>query len=200
MLLVMPTALTAYQLYRAARDSGSVSIRTRHFETTVPRQRCLAFALETESFRCSHAITAANLPGIFVEVSISLPTSWPNSWCPSGLSLEAWRALSLPFFCLPAWWFVGTGLDGLLKGRRLHWTAPVTGSVLCIFCAVLLVGLSFERAADDHGLAWVYCGLGFWTIAFGVPPLAWILQRRKGRATDDARPLAAPAPSDDNHS
>jgi hypothetical protein len=180
-VLFVPTATTILQFYAAAHGSNAITIHAGKYRTTVPQRRWLAFALESASSQCSRAITGANIPGTAGEVLISLPTSWPESWHPDGLTLEAWRALTWPFFCLPAWWFVGKGLDGLLSGRWLHWTMFAVGSALCVFCAVLLLGLRFGLEASDRVDPWVYCGLGFWSIAFGIPPFAWVQQRRRKR-------------------
>jgi hypothetical protein len=120
-----------------------------------------------------------NFPGIFVEMSVVLPTAGSPKWHPAALTLAGWRMLSYPFFCLPAWWLVGKGLDGLLRRRRLHWAMLLTGSILSLLFLVLVVGILTSPAGDRADMAWLLPGCGFWTIAFGVLPLAWVRQRRR---------------------
>ena len=190
MVLIVPTAATIVQFYATARGAKEITVRGGRYTTTIPRERWLAFALESASVQCSRAITGSNIPGTAGEVLISLPTSWPESWHPDGLTLPAWRAVTWPLFCLPAWWFVGRGLDGLLGGRRLHWVSLVTGSILCVFFAVLFIGLRVTLEANDRADPWVFCGLGFWAVAFGLPPFAWVKQWRRKRSARMSQAVA----------
>jgi hypothetical protein len=177
-IVAAPTALTVYRLHQAARGSDRIGVHFGQFQITLPRRRWLPWALESVSMERWRAITAANLPGTAIETLISLLTSWPSLWHPSGLSSEAWRTVAYPFFCLPAWWFVGLGLDGLLRRRRLHWATLLTGSILCLLFLVPIFGFRFGlSAAERVGMGWVFFGFGFWTVAFGILPIAWIRQK-----------------------
>src|SRR4051794_11022445 len=69
----------------------------------VPPDRSFAFALNLVTSQESQAVTAMNLPGTLIAVLISLPLSWPLLWRPQSVSLDLWRTLTYPFFCLPAW-------------------------------------------------------------------------------------------------
>ena len=122
--VLMPTLVMAYRLNKVAHGADYVRLQFGTFEQIVPRHRWLAFALERVSFATWQPIAAINIPGTAVEALISLPLSWPYLWKPNELSLYAWRTLSLPFFCLPAWWLVGRGLDGLVRRIHLHWVVP----------------------------------------------------------------------------
>ena len=172
-------SLTVYRFHRAAHGSDTVRIHDGQFETTIPRRNWLPFALERVSYRYEHTIQAANFPGIVIEILISLPLSWPAVWHHNGLTAATWRTLSYPFFCLPAWWFLGRGLDGLVGRRPLHLAMFVSGVVLFLVCVVLLLGLGFGLSAADRSEAsWGLWGLAFWAFAFALPAFAWVRQRR----------------------
>ncbi len=174
---------TVYQLHQAARGSDSVRIQTGQFQMIIPRQRWLAFAMDRTGLRYDHAVAAANLPATTVEALISLPLSWPYLWHPNGLTMPAWRTFSYPFFCLPAWWFAGIGLEVLTRPRRLHWMVFAGSVGLSFICLVLLIGLRFGVSSTDQTEdAWVLWGLGFWSVAFVLPALAWIRQKRLAKA------------------
>jgi len=102
----------------------------------------LHYVLERVAAPRARIVTAVNVPGMAGEILVSLPTSWPSSWHPESVSSDSWRALSLPFFCLPAWWFAGCGVDALLCHRRLHWASAAFGLILSLAFLVLAVGLS----------------------------------------------------------
>jgi hypothetical protein len=167
-----------YGLSYASHGSDVVALHAGHFDLTLPRNRLLSFSLESVTRQHSHTITAINIPAIFIEILVSLPTSWPSSWHPPQLSMDSWRSLTFPIFCLPAWWLVGRGIDGLLGRKRLHWATLSTGSVLFVLFVIGFVGITFsmsaEERADSH---WVLWGLAFWILAFSVLPLTWFLRR-----------------------
>jgi hypothetical protein len=150
--------------------------------------RLFVASVEFGTVRYSRLVTAINLPGVFVEALISLPISWPDSWHPEGLTLDSWRAIILPFFCLPFWWFVGRGTDALLGRRRLHWVTLLLGSILCSCFIVMILGLRFGLPASDRTAEsnWIFWGVGCWALAFGVFPLTWIWRGRSSRALKKA--------------
>jgi hypothetical protein len=178
-LVVIPVALTVYGIHVAARDSDRIRIHTGRAATVLPRDRWIPYALEMVSWRHGHTVAAANLPGDFVETLVLSPLSWPNAWRPKGLSLGAWQMLSFPFFCLPAWWFVGRGLDGLLGRKRLRWATVLTGAVLSLLFLAALPGFRFGMSPSERAdMGWVMWGFGLWGSAFAVLPVAWFLERR----------------------
>ena len=183
----MPTLVMAYRLNKVAHGADYVRLQFGTFEQIVPRHRWLDFALERVSFATWQPIAAINIPGTAVEILISLPLSWPYLWKPNELSFYAWRTLTLPFFCLPAWWLVGRGLDGLVRRIHLHWVVLLIGSALSGLCLFFLVGLCLGTSAQDRvGSGWALWGLGFWSLGFGVLPLAWQRQKLAKRERHDA--------------
>jgi hypothetical protein len=172
-LILVPATLLFLQ-YRSEPGLHRIGI----IDVTIPRDHLLPFAAESAAIRYLEFFCALDFPGMIGEVLVSLPTSWPASWHPAGISLQSWRPLSLPFYSLPAWWLVGRGLDALISRRRMHWLLGVSGSLLCLLCIVVLCGLWFGVPDRDDDGAWIFWGLGLWGMGFGVLPVAWLRQRR----------------------
>jgi len=123
---------------------------------------------------------AANLPATLAEVLISLPLSWPLLWHPPQLSMATWRTFSYPFLCLPAWWFAGLGIERLVIREKLHWITFVSSVILSTACLVLLIGLRFGTSSSDwSGGDPVLWGFGFWSVAFALPGIAYIRDKRR---------------------
>jgi hypothetical protein len=150
-----------------------------------PLPRFLPHTVLTGAARQSDAISTLNFPGApvegIVEGVIAATKHSPDSARPANLPLETWRALALPFYCLPAWWLVGRGFDALLKRRRLHWGFLLTGSILFLVLLLLAIGLYFSRPMILDANLWLMWGTRFWTILFAVLPAAWILQMIRQR-------------------
>jgi hypothetical protein len=177
--VAVPTTMMMLHLWQTARGSNAAHVESGTFTADVPRNRFFAFALETAAAVNSHKVVAANLPGFVGEILVSLPTSWPDSWRPSGFTLDAWRALTWPAFALPCWWLVGRAIDSLFGWSKLHWTALLLGSLLFAFCTtgslVYAFGMSAaERGEDVHLIS----GFILWTVLFAALPAAWIRQWR----------------------
>jgi hypothetical protein len=179
-IVAVPATLFYYRLQQAAPHAGIAHLSSGEFQLTVPRSEFFAFALNSATMRNAYIVAAINTPGAFVELLISLPTSWPSSWHPENIPVISWRALSYPFFSLPAWWLVGLGLDALLGWRRTHLALLITGTVFASFFLFLALGLQFALPIADRGGAvpWAMWGLGLWTILFGILPGAWLRQWR----------------------
>ena len=176
-LVPMQTGLVYLRMLRRAGKAESLSIRAEGLEMRIPRDRFLYYAFQSVTLRESHAVTAINLPGVFVEVSISLPTTWPAMWHPKALLSDSWRAAILPFFCLPAWWFVGRGLDGVVRKRRLPWIMLVGGTVLFLACIAFWGGFLTSSVSERRDLAWLMPGVAIWTLGFGTFLVVWIRRR-----------------------
>jgi hypothetical protein len=186
-LFAVPVTLDFISLEQAARGTGEARISAGSFEERIPRDRFLPFAAETVSMQFGHTIMAVNTPGTLVEALVSLPTTWPSSYRPAGILLDEWRCFSLPLFCMPAWWLVGIGLDGLVGRRRIHWSIMVLGTIFSILFFVLVIGLRFGMDASERAeTVWPLWGLGLWAVLFAVVPLAWWqsqrIQRRQAKA------------------
>jgi hypothetical protein len=169
-----------YRLRQASRGSEQVNIRSGEMEMRLRKDRWLSFAIASLPPRRARAVVASNLPGVLPEVLVSLLTPQPGKWHPSAISLDAWRAHTLPFYCLPFWWLAGLGLDGLLWKRRLHWAALSVAVVLFLIFAVLLSAYFITAPRDESDLRWLMPGVGLWTALFGLVSLNWLRRKSDG--------------------
>jgi hypothetical protein len=178
LLVPIPTTLFYLGTRTSTQPSGDVVISTKSGTYTVPQAAMRRIALEGPATRASHLLAALNIPGTIVEALLSLPTSWPHLWRPADLPMNVWRAITLPFFCLPAWWFVGRGFDSV-QARQVRWPVALIGTILFIGVVVLFCGLRFGLSGDDRmDDSWPLWGMGLWALLFSVFPLAWLMRRR----------------------
>lgn len=165
-LIPVPTTLIYMGLHKSTR---SEVIHTEIGDLIVPPEAVRSFAIQSAAWHNSHFITALNAPGIVVEALIH--------WHPTALPMEVWRSITLPFFCLPAWWFVGRGFDSF-RNRGIHWQSALSGTLLFVLFIVLYCGLRFQVPPDERvGGSWILWGVAFWTVLFSVFPLAWFRRR-----------------------
>jgi hypothetical protein len=141
-------------------------------------------ALHYGAWKNADVIQAVSLPGVFVEALISAVLMHLAAWHPSTMPLKDWRALTLPFFCLPFWWFLGIGIEGLVRVRTLRWPFLTLGTVLSLSFLGVCAGFLFGQSAADRQstFGWTCWGFGLWGLLFVVFPVAWIRNRRKKAA------------------
>ena len=104
-------------------------------------------------------------------------------WWPQSLGPAVWDCLSFPLFAIPAWWYVGSEVDRLLRRERVRSTSAVTSTILVVIfgtvAAVLIFGLR-----GDPGLVPGYMeGFTLWTFLIAVPLIAR-LRQKFARQTD----------------
>jgi hypothetical protein len=175
-----------YGAHQASRRSQGAIARVGEIELRMPPEQWLRFTLRWQPLKYSHAIIATNLPGLAADALISLPTGQPGKWHPAAVSLDNWRGLVLPFYCLPAWWLAGLGIDGLLGRKEIRPAILWIGSILCFLFAVTLFGYYTSTAADQADLRWVLPGSWLWTILLATIPFDWILQKKRSERTANA--------------
>jgi hypothetical protein len=184
-LVFVPITLTALQLYTASKGADQVHVRGGRFEATIPRDQIVPWAIRAATVPRAQSIIAIDLPGALIQSIISLPshTSASSGWHPQALALETWQALVFPFFALPFWWLVGCGLDTLIYKERLHWSLGVIGILFFASCLVSLIVIWIGASTSERSDVLVK-GVAGWTIAFGVLPIAWIMQSIRPRPKD----------------
>lgn len=173
-----------YSAHQAMSRGQGATASVSRFELTLPPDQWVSFTLRWRLLHYSRAIIAVNLPGLAADVLISMPTSQPGKWHPEAVSLDNWRCLVFPFYCLPAWWLAGYGLDALVGRKRIHLAMLWTGSILGLLFAVTLFGYYTSPAGDQAYLHWILPGSWLWTILFAVIPVSWIRQRRQPATTN----------------
>ncbi len=177
--LLVPTGLMYLRLLQRANHTGGADHSYGDLYLNIPREQYLSFVFEHVTETKAQSITAVNMPGILVELLVSLPTTFPDSWHPKQFELFNWRSIAFPFYCLPFWWLIGRGLDGVLGWRRLWLVTILSGALLQIACLVGTLGIFFGTTAADRSEDnfWIFAGLVFWTFLFGLLPAAWVRQR-----------------------
>ncbi len=173
-LVPSEVGLVYYRAYNATRGAGA---HMGQADLNLPPDRWVEYALRWSPLAHSHTIIAANLPGIVPDLLVSLPTSQPGKWHPSWVSLENWRCFTFPFYCLPAWWFAGYGLDALRAGKCWRRAAVWTGTILSLLFAVALVGYFTSPPGDQADLRWLVPGLWLWTVLLGIFPVGWVCRK-----------------------
>jgi hypothetical protein len=176
-VVLLPT-LFMYTRLDAVQRSGDATVRSGQIELTQPPDHWLAWSLTAVGERRFHLITDLNLPGLLVGAPLSLPAAAYLRQHPTALSMRTWHTITIPFFCLPAWWFVGLGLDSLLARRRLRMAPIAIGAALSCACMALLIGILTSPPTDRPDLVGFLPGAVFWAVAFAVFPLNWFLRRR----------------------
>jgi hypothetical protein len=189
LLVIIPITMTSIHLYEASKGATQIQLKSGQLEMTLSRDQIVPWAIRAETMTRSRTIKAINLPGAIFDILISLPTSWPSMWHPAALLAETWDALVYPFFCLPFWWLVGCGLDGLVYKERFHWSLLLTGTLLSMFCLAVALGFHFGLSVEDptDSGALVSAALS-WTMAFAVLPIAWIAQHIRQRREPQSQP------------
>jgi len=202
-VLLATTLLGWWNLSHAPRNAGKIVIGNGELHIEMPADRAWQFAFRGAAEQVEGPISAINFPGAIIEAVVLGFRDQGAVWYPEQLGLEAWRAITLPFFALPAWWFVGRGVDGLTGERRTGKTAMVLSILFSALCLLLLtIGIFCTASEDwkDHSDVWLLLGLAEWSFFFAAPAGAWFRQRNKAKrpavltAAEDAAAALPEAP------
>jgi len=176
-LLLAITSAYFYSYKHAARESGSLYLGTTTTGFVIQPRNYLRFAFMSAGLRTQIPITILNAPAHFVNLPISYLMSRGPFWSPYFLGPAGWRCLTYPFFALPAWCFVGFGIDALLGRKRVRNTNLVLSVFLAILFGIFAAALRFGLADDPGLVAGLTEGFTLWTLLFAIPFAAWLRQR-----------------------
>jgi hypothetical protein len=137
------------------------------------------FLLTLPEEQRSWIVMGLSLPAFPAELLESLGT-WPMSWSPPGLSIFQWRMFTFPFLALPAWFYVGRGLDSLRSRTTLSVWELLSGVALSAIFALMCFGMSFMTPPGDQDslLKFITGGALLWAFLFGAVPLAAVQEAR----------------------
>ena len=191
-----PLALTpAVLLFIQSHDTsiGPKDAVSVDYSFDVHRDDVYTIPLTEKKVSRSHTIGTVALPATIVETVISSPSMLASSWHAADFYLDSFRSLTYPIYCLPAWWFVGTGVDGLFGKRKIGLPARLAGTVLTIVLITIVIGLrSASHGNDPHGeFNWIMRALGIWILMFMVFPAVWLKQALMPRLTEILRKRTA---------
>jgi hypothetical protein len=166
-LILLPAfqGLMMYSRFDGLIAPSGGSVRSKVFEVS------LTLACE----RRFTTILNLNLPGALLGAPISLPAISYFRTHPGFFSAKTWHALTLPFFCLPAWWLVGRGLDAILSRTRIPLAYRILGLILSCACIAFAIAIVTSGPEDKPDLLPIMPGAVFWAVAFSVLPLTWLL-------------------------
>jgi len=177
------TTLSYLNLRRISAHGRAVLIHNHEVNVRIPPKQFFIASIVAAGTVATRPIQAINMPAMVTEALVSATArTWPDSWRPAAfgptpVGLFAWRGLIFPIYCLPFWWFVGLGLDALLKQRYLRWPTLLIGTLLCGLLIVIVLGFTFTLSAEDHkDGTWIFCGFSLWILLFGTFPAAWLRQ------------------------
>lgn len=183
MVVLIPASLLFVHLKQLAHGSRSVSLASGEFVFTIPSDRFLAVAFDRTGWLAEKPVTILNTPAKFVETVVSLVIARKGYWWPPALQQSTWHVLIYPIYALPAWIYLGLGIDAVIGRRRVHRWNVILSVVLVLTCAALFCGLRFGMpAAEREGqerLSWFIDGFAIWAVLFSIPVVAWIVQKRQ---------------------
>jgi hypothetical protein len=193
-MVLAPALLFFFRLKQMAHGAGSVSLSSEEFAMTIPSDRFLAIAFDRAAWWAAKAIFTLDAPAKFVEVFVSLVVAHTTKWYPASMLSSTWQALIYPTYALPAWFYVGRGIDAAMGRCRVRGWNAVVSVFLALTFAVLSCGLRFGMTAEERRgqelLGWFIRGFAVWGVLFAIPFSAWLLQKKRNTsiARDETLP------------
>ena len=138
-------------------------------------------------------VSYLNLPGTVVEIGISLPTSWPQSYRPhwsSPIGLDGFRALTWPIWALPFWFFAGRGIDSLFRRKHISAFEAFFMGAIGLCWGFVALGIACDPGEFEPYMRWVALPGVMWIVFSVICLIAWWKQRRARRSAQ-AAPLPA---------
>jgi hypothetical protein len=180
LLLLGLTIVHYYHLKRAAGNSDGVSLGTNETRIYVPSNTFLRFALLGASLELEKPIKILNAPAHFANVVIAQAVSQEPFWSPPSIGPTTWDCITLPIFALPAWWYVGLGVDALLGRKRIRASNGVLSLALLVVFGTIAAVLHFGLRDEPDLKPGFKEGFTLWTLLFAVPFIAWLRQKLAG--------------------
>lgn len=149
-IVLVPALLFFIRLKQMAHSSGSVSLGSGEIVLTIPSDRFLSVAFDRAGWWAEKPVTILNTPAKFVETLVSLVVARKGYWWPPSLVQSTWQALTYPIYALPAWIYVGLGIDALIGRHRVHRWNVILSVLLALTCALLFCGFRFGMPAAER--------------------------------------------------
>ncbi len=168
-------------LKRASPNSSMIMVGNGVYDFQVPADRLAHFVISSAAMQLVNPITLLNAPGFLVYSLGAGITGHSAHWSPSSVDPFIWRVIVIPLCAIPAWWFIGRGIDGLFRRRRLRMADRIVSVMLAVGALALSISLRFgltpqERAGQDT-LPWFIAGFAWWAVLFAIPFGAWLYHR-----------------------
>jgi hypothetical protein len=177
MVIALPAVQTYWRLRAIGAQGTNAAVTVGAFHGTILPENFWPFAVNEAVATHSHALTAIAMPGALVEMPLAIALTNPSLWYPKQLDEWTWSLLEMPLYCLPAWWLVGLGMEGLLGRRRVRWPLLLLGSAAWATFVFMLFEYLLGYMLPGHAVeGWVVAGFGLWIVLFGILPSAWVLR------------------------
>ena len=179
MLVPVPALLVYGRLSEMRKTEGRTHIQTKDFEITIRPYNRLLFAFGPICERRFREIVNIDLPGVIVGAPLTIPAlrSLHQNAVPWGIHL--WHVLTLPFFSLPVWWWIGRTYDRFRARKRFPAWQAVLASFLGAICIAAGIALMVPApAADKSELMPFLPGVVLWSGLFLTIPTIWVLQKK----------------------
>jgi hypothetical protein len=182
--MLVPALPFFFRLKHAAHGTGSVLMSSGDMAMRIPSDRFLSVALDSAGRWAAKPATILNVPAKFVEIVVSLLVAHKANWHPASLLPSTWHALVYPIYALPAWAYIGLGIDAGI-GRCLvrRWNVVLSLFLALTFAVLFCVfrfGMSASEREGQELLSWFIEGFALWAVLFAIPFVAWLLQRKRG--------------------
>ena len=166
--------------------NNKVLLTAGSFTMILERERLTRRAVEMSALNEQGTICILNAPGrTMAALAFQTLTHGPN-WFPDSIGPFIWRAFIFPLFAIPAWYFVGRGIDGILLRARMRLADLILSVVLVLISVLISAGLRFglseSERADPITVVSIY-GFALWSLLFAFPLTGWILQTVRSRST-----------------
>ena len=188
-MILVSALLSFIRLKQMAHGSGSASLGLGEFVLSVPSDSFLSVAFHRALWWAEGPITTLNVPAKFVETLVSLVFVQSWYWWPNPLPESSWHVFVYPIYGLPAWIYVGLGIDALIGRRRVHrWNAVISVSLAVTFgllFGALRFGITTAEREGQERLSWFIDGFAIWAVLFSIPVVAWIRQKKQGMLVEE---------------
>ena len=151
-----------------------------NFQMIVGREHLVRTAVEMTALNKRWAIGTLNAPGRFLAGLLSKPFAQRVGAFPDSIDPFIWQVFSFSLFSIPAWFFVGRGLDGILLRRKMRQLDLVLSAALVLLSVAISAGLRFGLSASERDeeftVTFIY-GFALWSLLFALPLAGWMRQR-----------------------
>ncbi len=161
------------------RLSESTRIHSKDFDISVGSGSAnrLLLAVGPICEQRFYAILNIDLPGVIVGAPLTIPAVrlLHASAFPWGIRL--WHVLTLPFFSLPAWWWIGWVYDRFRARIRPPTWQAVLASFLGAACIAAGIALMTAPSGDKSDLMPFFPGVVLWCGFFFSIPAVWLMRK-----------------------
>ena len=184
-LLVIPALTFYFRVKHAAHGADTVYLRAGEFTLRLRSSEFLSQGFMSSGYLARHWVLPLNAPGIVGQLVVSVLSEYTGRLYRTTLFWPFWDSVIYAIFAVPAWGFIGRGVDQLREGLLVGRANLVMSLFLIVLSATVSVGLWIGSSNDpgrteDAYLAMV--GFAGWSGLFAIPLIAW-LRHRPARAS-----------------